>query len=122
MDGARFLICPSEWYEPFGRVVIEAFSCGVPVLAARIGALEGLVDRDRTGRLFHPGDPDDLARHVGWLLNHDLAAMRRAARRQFECHYSAEENYARLMAIYRRAIDAAAAPPREALRPAPTSS
>ncbi len=30
MDDARFLICPSEWYEPFGRVVVEAFSRGVP--------------------------------------------------------------------------------------------
>jgi hypothetical protein len=48
--------------------------------------------------------------------------MRRAARRQFERHYTAEENYARLMSIYRRAIDAASAPPRRALRPAPTSS
>jgi glycosyltransferase involved in cell wall biosynthesis len=122
MGGARFLICPSEWYEPFGRVVIEAFSRGVPVLAARIGALEELVDDDRTGRLFRAGDSEDLARQVGWLLGHDLAAMRRAARRQYERHYTAEENYARLMAIYQCAIDAASAPPREALRPAPTSS
>ena len=122
MDGARFLICPSEWYEPFGRVVIEAFSRGVPVLAARIGALEELVEHGRTGRLFRAGDPEDLARQAGWLLSHDLAAMRRAARRQFERHYTAEENYVRLMSIYRRAIDAAAAPPRQALRPAPTAS
>ncbi len=120
MDGARFPICPSEWYEPFGRVVIEAFSRSVPVLAARIGGLEELVDHDRTGRFFRSGDPEDLARQAGWLLSHDLAVMRRAARRQFERHYSADQNYACLMAIYRRAIDAAAAPPRQALRPAPT--
>ncbi len=121
MDDARFLICPSEWYEPFGRVVIEAFSRGVPVLAARIGALEELVEHGRTGRLFRAGDPDDLARQAGWLLSHDLAAMRRAARRQFERHYSAEQNYACLMAIYRRAIATCrerATPPRETLRPA----
>jgi glycosyltransferase involved in cell wall biosynthesis len=110
MAKARFLICPSEWYEPFGRVVIEAFSRGVPVLAAAIGALEELVDHERTGRLFRSGDPEDLAGQAEWLLGHDLATMRRAAREQFERHYTAEKNYALLMSIYRRAIDTCLSP------------
>ncbi len=102
-------------------MVIEAFSRSVPVLAARIGGLEELVDHDRTGRFFRSGDPKDLARQAGWLLSHDLAVMRRAARRQFERHYSAEQNYACLMAIYRRAIATCrerATPPRETLQAA----
>src|SRR5918999_1546488 len=39
MGNARFLVCPSEWYEPFGRVAIEAFARGTPVLASDIGGL-----------------------------------------------------------------------------------
>ncbi len=38
IKGARFLVWPSEGYnETFGLVAIEAFACGVPVLASRIG-------------------------------------------------------------------------------------
>jgi len=49
MKGARFLVFPSEWYETFGRVVVEAFACGVPVVASRLGAMEEIVGDKRTG-------------------------------------------------------------------------
>lgn len=35
----RLLLVPSLWEEAFGRVVIEAQSCGIPVLASRRGGL-----------------------------------------------------------------------------------
>jgi len=34
--GARFLISPSEWFEPFGINIIEAFACGVAVISSRL--------------------------------------------------------------------------------------
>lgn len=107
MGNARFLVCPSEWYEPFGRVAIEAFARGTPVLASDIGGLAELVEHGRTGRLFRPGDPSDLARQALWMLDHpaELAGMRNAARIEFETRYTAERNYAQLLAIYNRALD-----------------
>lgn len=106
MGGARFLVLPSEWYEPFGRVAIEAFACGTPVIASDTGGMAELIDDRRTGRLFRPGDAGDLARVVEWVLAHPqaLARMRAQARAEFEANYTAEHNYRQLVAIYRQAL------------------
>jgi glycosyltransferase involved in cell wall biosynthesis len=102
MGKAMVLIFPSKWYETFGRVAVEAFAKGTPVIAAKIGAIAELVEGDRTGLHFHPGDAADLAAKVEWALAHprELAQMRREVRAEFEAKYTAKENYRRLMEIY----------------------
>lgn len=106
MGEAKFLIFPSEWYETFGRVAVEAFAKGTPTIAANIGAIGELVGSGRTGLLFQPGDPEDLARQVQWALQHpeELSKMRQEARAEFEAKYSAEKNYRQLMEIYTQAL------------------
>ncbi len=106
MRGARFLVFPSEWYEPFGRVAIEAFACGTPVIASNTGGMAELIDDRRTGRLFRPGDAGDLAGMVEWALGHpkELAGMRKSARAEFEANYTPERNYQQLRVIYRQAL------------------
>jgi glycosyltransferase involved in cell wall biosynthesis len=47
--GARALIFPIDWEEPFGLVVIEAMACGTPVIATRRGAVPEIVEHGRTG-------------------------------------------------------------------------
>ena len=107
MGEASMLIFPSEWYETFGRVAVEAFAKGTPVIAANIGAIAELVDHGRTGLHFRPGDPEDLAAQVERALNGptELALMRREARAEFESKYTAEENYRRLIEIYEMATE-----------------
>ncbi len=102
MGEAKVLIFPSQWYETFGRVAVEAFAKGTPVIAARIGAIAELVDHGRTGLYFKPGDAADLAAQVAWILNHPqkLHQMRQQARLEFEAKYTAGTNYQRLMEIY----------------------
>jgi glycosyltransferase involved in cell wall biosynthesis len=111
MGEASVVIFPSEWYETFGRVAVEAFAKGTPLIAANIGAIAELVDHGRTGLYFRPGDPKDLAAQVEWILSHptELAEMRRAARAEFEAKYTAERNYRMLTSIYRSAIARAGA-------------
>jgi glycosyltransferase involved in cell wall biosynthesis len=41
--GARAVIVPSEWPEPFGMVVLEAWNAGRPVIVARTGGVSELV-------------------------------------------------------------------------------
>jgi glycosyltransferase involved in cell wall biosynthesis len=102
MGEAAFLVFPSECYETFGRVAIEAFAKGTPVIASDIGAIPELVKHGRTGLLFRPGDPDDLAAKVEWFLSHpaEAARMRTEARAEFLAKYTAERNYQALMEIY----------------------
>ena len=63
--GARALINPIDWEEPFGLVVIEAMACGTPVIATRRGAFPEIVDHGRTGVLVDNyrdmEDPEVLA-------------------------------------------------------------
>lgn len=107
MKDARMLAFPSEWHETFGRVVIEAFAAGTPVVASGTGAAAELVDHGRTGLLFRTGDPSDLARQVRWLKQNPQRCiqMRREARAEYEERYTAERNYELLIGIYRQAME-----------------
>jgi len=103
---ARFLVFSSEWYENFPVTIAEAFACGTPVIASRLGAMKEIIDHGQTGIHFNPGDPDDLARIVDWSWAHpeELRAMGMNARRTYESKYTAEMNYPLLMDIYQRAL------------------
>lgn len=102
MGCARFVVVPSLCYENFPLAIVEAFACGTPVLASRLGAMAELVEDGLTGRLFAPGDAADLAAALEWMTAHpqECAAMGRAARAVFEERYTATMNFNRLMSIY----------------------
>lgn len=104
MGEATALIFPSKWYETFGRVAVEAFAKGTPVIAANIGAIAELVDNGRTGLHFQAGDEASLAGSVEWVLQNpkQIAQMRHEARAEFESKYTATQNYQQLMDIYSR--------------------
>lgn len=106
MTAAVALILPSIWYENFPRTLVEAFACGLPVIASRIGALAELVNDGNTGLLFESGNADDLADKMRWAQQHpdEMAAMGRNARKQYEAEFTAERNYQQLMTIYADAI------------------
>ena len=108
MGDAAFLVFPSEWYEGFPRVLVEAYAKGLPVVTTALGSQGAIVEHGRTGLHFRPGDAEDLAAKVEWLLAHpeDLARMRREARAEYEAKYTAERNYEMLMRIYEEAIEA----------------
>ena len=53
------LVVPSEWDEPFGRVIVEAISCGCPVFVSNRGGMPELVP-PTNGRIFQLEDPDSL--------------------------------------------------------------
>ena len=102
MSRAAALVVPSIWYENFPRTIVEAFACGLPVIASRRGALAEIVRDGVTGLLFEPGNASDLANKIAWSTCHpeDMAAMGRNARLQYEAEFSAEVNYRLLMEIY----------------------
>jgi glycosyltransferase involved in cell wall biosynthesis len=54
---ARAVVVPSKGYEGAGKVVMESFAAGVPVVARRMGALEEVVEHERTGLLVDVDDP-----------------------------------------------------------------
>jgi glycosyltransferase involved in cell wall biosynthesis len=107
MRGARFLVCPSLWFEGFPLAVAEAFASALPVIASRIGSLAEIVQHARTGLLFTPGKAEDLADRVKWAWDHpeQMEQMGRLARFEYERKYTAERNYRSLMRIYDEVLE-----------------
>lgn len=81
LAGARALLFPIRWNEPFGMVMIEALACGTPVLAFPEGAAPEVVDNGRTGFLCH--DESDMAVALGRLDEIDRADCRAAVEGYF---------------------------------------
>ena len=93
------LVVPSVWYENSPVVIQEAYTVGVPVVASRLGALPEKVSEGITGRLFAPGDSEDLARVLVELCQHP--EMLDALRGNLKAAPSIEEHAARLLDFYR---------------------
>lgn len=106
MNSALFLVLPSVCYESSPRTITEAFSCGLPVIASRLGALPEIVNDGVTGLLFTPGDSTDLAAKIAWACAHPerMEVMGKAARQEYEAKYTPEANYRTLLDIYHDAI------------------
>jgi glycosyltransferase involved in cell wall biosynthesis len=62
------LIMPSLWQEPFGRIIIEAYYYGVPVIASSRGGIPEIVEDGKTGLLFDPFKEDDLTEKIRILI------------------------------------------------------
>jgi glycosyltransferase involved in cell wall biosynthesis len=63
------LVAPSLWSEPFGLVLCEAMSCGVPVVASAVGGIPEIVEHGRCGFLFRPGDRDALRNYLMQMID-----------------------------------------------------
>lgn len=104
MKGARFLVFPSVWFEGFPVTIAEAFACGLPVIASRLGSLAEIVNDGTNGLHFNAGDDADLASKAEWAWAHpvELQAMGREARAEYEAKYTAERNYEQLESFWNR--------------------
>ena len=88
------LVLPSHttptWKEQFGRVIVEALSCGVPVVGSDSGEIPWLVELTRGGLVFPEGDPGALAACLARLRDQPAlrAELAERGRRACEEHFS----------------------------------
>jgi glycosyltransferase involved in cell wall biosynthesis len=64
LSGARFLLFPIQWEEPFGLVMTEALACGTPVVADAMGSASEIVKDGEVGVLVGEGEWDEMARAI----------------------------------------------------------
>lgn len=62
--------------------MLEAMAQGVPVLAARFGGADEVIEDGRSGLLVATGDADALADRIGWAVRHTREMRDMAARAQ----------------------------------------
>lgn len=99
---ASCLVMPSQWYETFGRTIIEAYATATPVIASHLGAMSDIVKDNETGLVFSPGDASDLVEKVNFALNNPFELKRWGlnARAEYESKYSDLIAYERIIEIY----------------------
>ncbi|HRI67841.1 MAG TPA: glycosyltransferase family 4 protein [Polyangium sp.] len=83
LRGARALVCPIDWEEPFGLVAIEAMLCGTPVLGFARGSFPEIVEENLTGFLVSPGNVRALGEAVRMLDTFDRGRCAARARERF---------------------------------------
>ena len=86
--------------EPFGLVALEASSCGVPVVASKVGGLMEIVADGESGLLVPPKDAEALAQALVMLLTNEAMRLRLAegaVRRAAD--YSVERRTAELVKL-----------------------
>ena len=103
--GAKALLMPIEWPEPFGLVMIEAMSCGTPVIAFNRGSVPEVVEDGLTG--FIVEDETAAIAAVRRLDQLDRGAVRARFEQRFTARRMAEDylaTYASLTADERPAM------------------
>jgi len=103
MAGADIFCLPTTWpQESFGLALIEAASCGLPVVAADVAGVRDVLEPGVSVLLADPHDRPSLARHLHHLCA-DPAARERlgtAAREAFERHYTLDRYWAELGEVF----------------------
>jgi glycosyltransferase involved in cell wall biosynthesis len=95
LGGARALLFPIDWPEPFGMVVIEAMSCGTPVVAWNHGSVPELIEEGVNGLIV-----DSIESAAAALRSVDRVD-RAACRAIFERRFTAERMARDYVAIYK---------------------
>jgi len=99
LAGARCLVFPIRWDEPFGLVMVEAMACGTPVVALSHGSAPEVVAHGRTG--FVVERPEQLARAI-----EDCERLEAAdCRRRVSEHFSLDAMAAGYERAYRRVLE-----------------
>ena len=102
MSGLDVLVHASTSGEPFGQVIIEGMSLGVPVVATRGGAVPEIIRDGLTGMMVPMGDASAMADAIVWLLaNPEKArAMGLAGQNHARGCFSIDRVVEKVQAIY----------------------
>jgi glycosyltransferase involved in cell wall biosynthesis len=98
LGGARALLFPIDWPEPFGLVMIEAMACGTPVIARPCGSVPEVLELGRTG--FVGDTIEDMVDAVKRIDTIDRAECRRHVERRFSVARMVDD----YEALYHRAV------------------
>ena len=99
LGGAYALVCPYDWPEPFGLVLIEAMACGTPCVAYRRGSIPEVIDDGVTGFVCDSLDGMVEAINQLPLLN------RQRCRQVFEERFTVERMVRDYVATYEQLVN-----------------
>lgn len=98
IGNAIALVCPYDWPEPFGIVLIEALACATPVLAYRQGSIPEIIEPGVTG--FISETLEEMISSVTKLETID----RRDCRESFDRRFTAKRMVSDYLKIYEEVV------------------
>lgn len=102
MDHIDVLVVPSLWNEPMGRVVVEAYAHGVPVIGSNRGGIPELIIEGETGYIFNPDNPETLQDLVIQLMEHpEVLNYMRCMTRKMINNFSVERIVKEYLLVYK---------------------
>jgi glycosyltransferase involved in cell wall biosynthesis len=99
LAGLDLLVVPSTSAEATTRVILEAFSAGVPVVAYSIGGIPEIVRDGENGFLVPECEPGALARKILHVMTLDLAPVAARARADWERKYTLQRYRAQMVDV-----------------------
>ncbi len=101
------LIVPSVWFEAFGMIIIEAFACATPVVAAKRGGIPELIEHNKTGFLIETENSEEIAKYIEILWNNREKAieMGKTAKEIVKNKYNQDIYYEKLMKVYKEVLE-----------------
>src|SRR5690606_13611760 len=81
---ADVFVAPSL-QENLSNTVMEALACGTPCVAFDVGGMSDMIEHRSNGYLARPGDPEDLAEGIRWILQDEQRRLTMAARARQKC-------------------------------------
>ncbi len=96
LSGARGLLMPIDWPEPFGLVMIEAMACGTPVIAFNRGSVPEVIEDGVSGLVV-----EDETGAIAAIARLDSFSPK-AVRARFETRFTARRMADDYLALYRQ--------------------
>jgi glycosyltransferase involved in cell wall biosynthesis len=99
LRGARAVVVPSEWYEPFSLVILETMAAARPVIASRLAGPAEIISHGTDGLLVPAGDAEEVAAafQALWRDPARAVAMGRCGLEKARARYAPDGHYRRLM-------------------------
>jgi glycosyltransferase involved in cell wall biosynthesis len=108
LGNARALLFPIDWPEPFGLVMIEAMSCGTPVIAFRCGSVPEVLTPGQSGVIVDT--VDEAVAAVAGIEAMDRSKVRKCFEKSFTVERMAQDYLAVYRGLLRSRTDAAPPP------------
>ena len=101
------VVLPSLWSEPFGRIVIEALSCGVPVLASHVGGIPEILNGEFASFLFPPGNVEKLTELLNGMKDwrHRDPALGARCREHVSSNFTIQKTTDQIEAVFLHALN-----------------
>ncbi|MGG3734192.1 glycosyltransferase [Heyndrickxia coagulans] len=97
------LLVPSVWEEPFGRVIIESYNQGTPVIAANVGGISDIVYSKKW--LFNKNDIDDFVSKVYHFYSLTNVEIKREIELSYKTSNFYRENITQHIKMYDKLVN-----------------